>query len=195
MNNKNQHEFIKKKLEEARANLELFLSDYKNIENIDSAIKIIANSIQKGRKVFSCGNGGSMCDAMHFAQEFTGKYDEERKSLPAIAISDPSYISCTANDYGYDFVFERILTGLGKKGDVLLAISTSGNSSNVIKAVSKAKELGITSVGLLGNDGGELGSLCDVSIIAPGRNSAGIQEIHIKCIHIIIEAVEDELKL
>jgi D-sedoheptulose 7-phosphate isomerase len=191
--NHNQKQFIKNSLSEAKTNLENFLSNEKNIESIDASIETIIKTINDGGKVFTCGNGGSMCDAMHFAQEFTGRFDKERTSLPAIAISDPSYITCTANDYGYEAVFERVLTSLGKEGDVLLVLSTSGNSPNVLNAVKKAKEQRITSIGLLGKDGGKTAPLCDISIIAPGRNSARIQEIHIKCIHIIIEAVEKKL--
>jgi D-sedoheptulose 7-phosphate isomerase len=193
IDNDNQKNYIKSCLNEAKRNLENFISKEENINNIKSAIKMIIEAINNGNKIFSCGNGGSMCDAMHFAEELTGRFLKDRNPLPAISISDPSHISCTANDYGYEYVFERMIRGLGKKGDVLLAISTSGNSANVIKAVERAKEMDIKCIGLLGKDGGKLANLCDVSIMAEGSYSARIQEIHIKCIHIIIEGVEKEL--
>ena len=152
---------------------------------------MFAQAINQGGKVFSCGNGGSHCDAMHFAEELTGRYRENRKALPAIAISDPSHISCTANDFGYDFIFSRYLEGLGQKDDALLAISTSGNSANVLKAVETARQKGIRTVALTGKDGGKLAALADVEIRVPHMGYADrIQEIHIKVIHILINLIE-----
>ncbi len=186
-------DFIEKSLLKTRNYIDEFIYNKTNIRNLELAINTLIESITNGNKIFACGNGGSMCDAMHFAQELTGRYIKDRSPLPAIAISDPSYLTCTVNDYGYDYAFERMIRGLGKKGDVLLAISTSGNSANVVKAVQTAKSLGISSIGLLGRDGGKVRDLCDISVIAPGENSARIQEIHIKCIHIMIEAIENKL--
>ena len=142
----------------------------------------------------SCGNGGSMCDAMHFAEEWTGRFRGNRDALPAIAFSDPSQLTCIANDFGYDEVFARSVAAYGKEGDVLVALSTSGNSPNVLKAVAAAKERGITTVGLLGKGGGELLDQVDVPIVVPhAQSSDRIQEVHIKVLHIVIEAVERQL--
>ena len=132
-----------------------------------------------------------MCDAMHFAEELTGKFREERKPLPAISISDPSHITCVGNDYGFQFVFSKYLEGIGKKGDVLLAISTSGNSENIINAANYAKKNNIKVVSLTGKDGGKLSGLSDVEIRVPHFGySDRIQEIHIKVIHILILLIE-----
>ena len=137
-----------------------------------------------------------MCDAMHFAEELSGRFRNNRKGLAAVSVSDPSHISCVANDYGYDFVFSRYLEALGQTGDVLLGISTSGNSQNVILAVDKAKELGITSVVLTGKDGGKLARLADLEIRAPHSTYADrAQEIHIKVIHNLILGIESKLGL
>ena len=169
---------------EATDILATFVSDKKNFTAIEKAGKLLAQAIQKGNKVISCGNGGSMCDAMHFAEELSGRFRENRKALPAISISDPSHISCVANDYGYDFVFSRFIEAMGNKGDVLLAISTSGNSKNVIHAINTAKKKGMKIIGLTGKNGGRMPLLCDVEIRAPFSKYADrAQEIHIKVIH------------
>lgn len=151
----------------------------------------MANAIKDGGKIFSCGNGGSHCDAMHFAEELTGRYREDRKALPAIAISDVSHISCVSNDFGYDFIFSRYIEGLGKEGDVLLAISTSGNSKNVLRAAEMAKQKKMKIVALTGKNGGDLRELADLEIRVPHYGYADrIQEIHIKVIHILIQLIE-----
>ena len=151
----------------------------------------MSQSIQQGGKVMSCGNGGSMCDAMHFAEELSGRYRDNRPSLAAISISDPSHLTCVGNDYGFQFVFSRFIEGVGKKGDVLLGISTSGNSANVIEAAKVAREKGIKVVGLTGKDGGKLGPLCDVEIRIPWFEYADrVQEVHIKIIHSLIDYIE-----
>ena len=184
-------EVIKKELFEAQSVLEKFITD-DNIKKIESAAKEFKNSIKEGNKIFSCGNGGSMCDAMHFAEELTGKFRNERNSLPAIAISDPSHITCVGNDYGFDYIFSRYIEGVGKEGDALLAISTSGNSKNIINAAKKAKEKGIKVISLTGKGGGELSKLSDIEIRVPHLGySDRIQEIHIKIIHIIILLIEN----
>lgn len=167
-----------------------------NIEKIESAGNIMAKALEEDGRIFSCGNGGSMCDAMHFAEELSGRYRGDRRPLAAISISDVSHISCVANDYGYDVVFERYVEAMGRKGDVLLAISTSGNSKNIIKAVEKAKSKGMLVVGLTGKDGGIMKDLCDVEIRAPYSEYADrAQEIHIKVIHSLIDFIERKLGL
>ncbi len=176
---------------EARAVLEAFLNDSNAFSSIASAGEAMAQSLKRGGKIISCGNGGSMCDAMHFAEELTGRYRNDRPSMAAISISDPSHISCVANDYGYEFVFSRFLESVGNDGDVLLAISTSGNSANVVRAAITARTRGMKVVGLTGKDGGKLAPLCDLEIRAPQSDYADrVQEIHIKVIHSLIDYLE-----
>ena len=148
-------------------------------------------SLKNGGKIISCGNGGSMSDAMHFAEELTGRYRSDRDPIPAISISDPSYLSCVSNDYGYDYVFSRFIKAFGSNGDVLLAISTSGNSKNVIEAIRMAKQKGMIVIGLSGKTGGEMSEIVDVEIRAPFSEYADrAQEIHIKVIHSLIDFIE-----
>lgn len=162
-----------------------------NFEKLERAGLLMVESLKNGGKIISCGNGGSMCDAMHFAEELTGRYRDNRKALPAISISDASHISCVSNDYGYEYVFSRYLEALGNQGDVLLAFSTSGNSKNVLNAIQVAKEKGMKVVGLTGKDGGKMAELCDVEIRAPHSEYADrAQEIHIKCVHSLIDFIE-----
>ena len=185
---------IDNELQEASKVLETFMNDAKQLQAIRKAASIVVRSVDSGCKIISCGNGGSMSDAMHFAEELTGRFRGDRPSIPAIAISDPGYISCTANDYGYDQVFSRFVDGFGSTGDVLLAISTSGNSTNVINAAKSAAEKGMAVIALTGKDGGELANLCDVEIRAPKSDySDRIQEIHIKVIHILVMLIEQEV--
>ena len=180
---------------EATDVLAKFVSDKKNFAAIEKAGKLLVASFEKGNKVISCGNGGSMCDAMHFAEELTGRYRGNRKAVPAISISDASHISCVSNDYGYEFIFSRFLEAWGQEGDVLLAISTSGNSKNVINAIHTAKKAGMKIVALTGKDGGEIASLCDVEIRAPYSEFADrAQEIHIKVIHSLIDYIEGKVE-
>ncbi|TSJ39096.1 D-sedoheptulose 7-phosphate isomerase [Fluviicola chungangensis] len=165
-----------------------------NHQLIGDAGNIMVSAIRSGGKIISCGNGGSMCDAMHFAEELTGRYRDDRKAIPALSISDPSHISCVGNDYGYDFIFSRYLEAIGQHGDVLLAISTSGNSKNVLRAIEVAKAKGMKIVGLTGKDGGKMAGLCDVEIRAPHSDYADrAQEIHIKVIHTLIDFIEHQL--
>ncbi len=183
--------WIKAEFLEAQKVLEEFISSDANFVNIEKASDLIVTAFKDHHKIISCGNGGSMCDAMHFAEELSGRFRENRTALPAMAISDASYLSCVANDYGYDHVFSRYLEAFGRKGDVLLAISTSGNSANVIKAIEVAKAKGMKVIGLTGKDGGKMASLCDVEIRAPYSKYADrAQEIHIKVIHTLILSVE-----
>ncbi len=172
----------------------LLLKDFIEKEEKEKTTEKIAHELaevfQKGNKVMICGNGGSNCDAMHFAEEFTGRFRKERRALPAIAISDSSHITCVGNDYGFDHIFSKGVEAYGKQGDMFIGISTSGNSANVIKAVELAKSLGIKTVSLLGKDGGKLKGMCDYEFIIPGETSDRIQEIHMMVLHIIIEGVE-----
>jgi D-sedoheptulose 7-phosphate isomerase len=185
---------IKSHFEEAKSILNTFLNNPENFIALENAGKIMVESIRNGGKIISCGNGGSLCDAMHFAEELTGRYRNDRPALPAIAISDVSHMACVGNDYGYEFVFSRYLEALGKPGDVLLAISTSGNSKNILNAIEAANKLGLTVIGLTGKDGGKMAELCDVEIRAPHSDFADrAQEIHIKCIHSLIDYIEKNL--
>ncbi|MCK5819221.1 MAG: D-sedoheptulose 7-phosphate isomerase [Psychromonas sp.] len=182
---------IKKELIEATNVLQAFIADQKNIEDIEKAAILLAGSLKKGGKILCCGNGGSHCDAMHFAEELTGRYREARPSYAAIAISDPSHLSCVGNDYGFDMVFSRYIEGVGRKGDVLFCLSTSGNSANILNAIETAKFKGISVVALTGKDGGKMAGLADVEIRVPHFGFADrIQEVHIKIIHILIYLIE-----
>lgn len=179
---------------EAREILTQFIENQSNFDKIKAAGDAMIRAIETGGKIISCGNGGSMSDAMHFAEEMTGRYRENRKPLPAIAISDASHISCISNDYGYEFIFSRFVESLGGKSDVLLAISTSGNSQNVINAIEKGREKGMFIIGLTGKDGGKMANLVDLEIRAPHSKWADrVQEIHIKIIHSLIDYVESTI--
>ena len=183
-------QLIWKQFQEAQEVLQAFQT-LENISKIEQAVGIMSTALQNGNKILSCGNGGSMCDAMHFAEELTGRYRGNRPGIAAIAISDVSHISCVGNDYGYDQIFSRYVEAVGRKGDVLLAISSSGNSANVIKAIEAAKAKGITVVGLTGKDGGKMAGLVDIQIRAPHSEYADrAQEIHIKVIHSLIDSIE-----
>lgn len=182
---------IKHHFSEAYGLLEVFMKDENNFRAIEKSAQLMIESINQGGKIISCGNGGSMCDAMHFAEELGGKFRDNRKSIAAISISDPSYLTCVGNDFGFENIFSRFIEGLGKQNDVLLAISTSGNSKNVIEAAKTAKKMGIKVVGLTGKDGGELKQFCDAEIRVNHDGYADrIQEIHIKIIHTLIHCIE-----
>ncbi|TNZ74287.1 phosphoheptose isomerase [Vibrio parahaemolyticus] len=188
-------DLIRSELNEAAEVLNKFLSDDHNIAQIEAAAKMIADSFKQDGKVLSCGNGGSHCDAMHFAEELTGRYRDNRPGYAGIAISDPSHLSCVSNDFGYDFVFSRYVEAVGRKGDVLLGLSTSGNSGNILKAIEAAKAKGMKTVALTGKDGGKMAGLADVEIRVPHFGYADrIQEVHIKIIHIIIQLIEKEME-
>lgn len=187
----NKTEMIKKNLTEASVLLQLFLSDEENLNKILLGAELMISSIKKGGKIISCGNGGSMCDAMHFAEELSGRFRDDRKAIAAVSISDPSHITCVGNDYGFEHIFSRYVDGIGKEGDVLFAISTSGNSKNVLKAIESARKNKMLVVGLTGKDGGAMAKLCDVEIRAPKSDYADrAQEIHIKVIHSLIQLIE-----
>jgi D-sedoheptulose 7-phosphate isomerase len=185
---------IKAHFQEATMVLSEFVANEKNFKQIEAAAKLMVSSLNSGGKIISCGNGGSMSDAMHFAEELTGSFREKRKAIPAIAISDPAHITCTANDFGFDYVFSRYVEALGNTGDVLLAISTSGNSQNVIEAINSAKAKGMKVVALTGKDGGKIKDICDVEIRVPHFGySDRVQEIHIKIIHAMIDFIENSI--
>ena len=178
---------------EAENCLRQFINDTDSLHLVKRFAEELAATFSGGGKAMSCGNGGSMSDAMHFAEEWSGRYRSERPPMPAIALSDPGHMSCVANDYGFDEVFARQVLALGKSGDLLLLLSTSGNSPNLLRAAEEARHNGVKTVGLLGKGGGQLQSLCDIAIVVPGSTSDRIQELHIKIIHIVIESVERQL--
>jgi len=195
MRKNNMHKnLIISELQEAANVLNEFMNSEHNITQIEKAAELIANSFKDGGKVLSCGNGGSHCDAMHFAEELTGRYRENRPGLPGIAISDPSHLSCVSNDFGYDSVFSRYLEAVGQQGDVLFCLSTSGNSKNIVQAIESAKQKGIKVIALTGKDGGVMAGSADIEIRVPHFGYADrIQEIHIKIIHIIIQLIEKNM--
>ena len=165
-----------------------------NEEKLKKAIDVIYNALKDGNKILICGNGGSAADSQHFAAEIVGRFKLERKGMPAIALTtDTSILTAIGNDYGFDRIFERQIEALGKEGDVLVGISTSGNSENVIKAVNKAKEMGIYTIGLLGKSGGKLKDIVDLALIVPSNDTARIQECHLTIYHVICEEVEKRL--
>ena len=187
----NMKSIIEANLAEAREVLDEFMADSGNMEAIEKATNILTETVVSGKKIISCGNGGSMTDAMHFAEELSGVFREKRPAIAALSISDPSHLSCVANDLGFDAVFSRYIEGIGQKGDALLAISTSGNSMNIIKAVEAAREKGMTVVGLTGKTGGLLAGMSDAEIRVKGRKySDRIQEMHIKVLHILVLLIE-----
>ena len=186
-------EIINHALVESREALDYLISNGRSIGAIEGAASIMTQCLKSGRAIYSCGNGGSMSDAMHFAEELTGRYRDDRKGLSATAISDPGHISCVANDFGYEYIFSRYLEARAQSGDVLLAISTSGSSKNVIKAAEYANQNGISVIGLTGKAGSDLGDLADIDISTVDyRYADKAQELHIKIIHILIQLIERE---
>ena len=167
-----------------------FVENEENIEKTEKIAQELAQAYKNGKKSLIAGNGGSNCDAMHFAEEFTGGFRNDRKALPSISISDSSHITCVGNDYGFDFIFAKGVEAFGQEGDFFFGISTSGNSKNIIEAVKSAKERNLKTVALLGKDGGKLKGVCDYEFIIPGETSDRIQEVHMMILHIIIEGVE-----
>ncbi len=185
--------FARASLLQAKETLEAFLCLPENVAAVEEATQIMIECFRSQGRIFSCGNGGSLCDSMHFAEELTGRYRKDRASLPALSIADPSHLTCVANDFGYSQVFARFLEGWAKAGDVLLAISTSGNSENVLKAAEIAAQKKLKVVGLLGKNGGKLKDKVDLPIVVDSPITDRIQEIHIKIIHIFIEGIERSL--
>ena len=185
---------VKSALTEAQSALAALIENEATLESIAQAAHAIAESQRQGGAVYSCGNGGSLCDAMHFAEEMTGRYRSNRRPYAALAISDASHMACVGNDYGYEEVFSRYVEAHGRKGDVLLAITTSGTSRNIVKAAEVARRKGVKVVALTGRDETPITELADVSIVTPaGRWADRVQELHIKCIHILIELIERRL--
>ncbi len=183
-------ENLKNSFVEAQRMLGEFISDEKNIKKVKDIVMCIVEAFDSGKKVIICGNGGSMTDAMHFAEELTGRFRSDRKALPAISISDPSFITCAANDFGFEEVFARGVEAYGKPGDVFIGLSTSGNSPNIIKALEKATMLRMNTILFLGKDGGKLAGKAGHEIIIKGKTSDRIQEIHMLVLHIIVEGIE-----
>lgn len=189
-------DLIKDSFADASRVLNHFISDVSNLDKVKQAGELLAGMFRDGGKAISCGNGGSLCDAMHFAEEFTGRFRGDRMALPAMAIADPSHITCVANDYGFEYIFSKYIEAHGKEGDVLLAISTSGDSANILRAIDAAHGNGMKVIGLTGKSGGRMVEKCDIAITVPWHEySDRIQEIHIKIIHILIEYVEYKLNL
>ena len=194
LNFEDMKQIIEANLTEASVVLDEFMTDPGNIAAVEAAAELLVMSLKSGHKIISCGNGGSMTDAMHFAEELSGVFREKRRAIAALSISDPSHISCVANDLGFDSVFSRYIEGVGQEGDTLLAISTSGNSSNIIKAAEAAREKGMKVVGLSGKTGGELAGMVDAEIRVKGKeHSDRIQEVHIKILHILVLLIEQSI--
>jgi D-sedoheptulose 7-phosphate isomerase len=185
--------YIQEALNSAHQALTKFIEDEKNLTLIQKSVQAFVDTVNGDGRILACGNGGSMCDSMHFVEELTGRYRKDRDPICAISMGDPGHITCVANDYGYEYIFSRHVQAWGRKGDTLLAISTSGNSENVIKAVEVAKEKGMKVIGLLGKDGGKLKDMVDIPLIVDCPITDRIQEVHIKIIHIFIEGIERQI--
>ena len=189
------NKLIQNSFNECAEVLNRFINDKACMANVEKAAILIAEALKKGNKVISCGNGGSLCDATHFAEELTGRYRNNRLPLPAISINDPAYITCVANDFGFDYIFSRYVESVGQAGDILLAITTSGKSVNVLQAMEEAKKKGMAVICMTGKTEQKAVDLSDIYICAQGgKYSDRVQEIHIKIIHIMIEAIEEYLK-
>jgi D-sedoheptulose 7-phosphate isomerase len=177
-------------LGEARRLLEVVLADEAMLERVEAWADLLHERLRAGRKVMVCGNGGSACDAAHFAEELTGRFRKDRRALAAIACTDAGHITCTANDYGFGEVFSRWVEALGQPGDVLIVLSTSGGSENVRRAAATGRERGLTTLALLGRGGGALKGECDGELIVPGEASDRVQELHMVILHVLVEGVE-----
>jgi D-sedoheptulose 7-phosphate isomerase len=185
---------VKNTLDEALGALQALIGNEVMLQRIAAAGQLLADTFAAGGRAYSCGNGGSMCDAMHFAEELTGRFRDDRPGYAALAISDPSHLSCVGNDYGYQQVFARFIEAHGRAGDVLLAISTSGTSKNVLAAVDAARQRGMKVIGLMGRERAPLAESADIAIVTAASQYADrVQELHIKVIHILIELVERKL--
>lgn len=180
-------------IRDAHAALDGFIADQANLDRLDTVSQAMAGALRSGNKLLAVGNGGSCCDAMHFCEELTGRFRADRDPLAAIACTDPGHLTCVANDYGYDDVFSRWVRALGKTGDAIVLLSTSGNSANIIQASDAAAELGVTRVALLGKTGGALAGVCEHEWIVPGATADRVQEIHMLILHTLIEGIEQRL--
>lgn len=181
---------IERPLRDALGALETLLGDKPTLDLVDAAAREIAARLEAGNKVLVCGNGGSACDAMHFAEELTGRFRDDRRPLAAVACADPGHITCTANDYGFEHVFSRWITALARPGDAAVLLSTSGNSPNILLAAEAARRAETYTLALSGRGGGELAGACDAAVIVPGDTSDRIQELHMLLLHIIVERIE-----
>ena len=182
---------IRKLMQESMETKNHFLTEY-NLKAVSGISDLMIDSLQKGGKILSCGNGGSASDSLHFTAELLGRFQTDRPSIAAICLNaDISTMTAISNDMGFDRIFSRQVDALGKEGDVLFVLSTSGNSANLREAVKSAKKKDVCSIGLLGRDGGELKNLLDASVIVDSQKSARIQEVHITLIHILCEIIED----
>ncbi len=186
-------ERIKASLAEAAGVLQEFSGKESSLQTLKKAAELLCEAFRKGNKVIIFGNGGSMCDAMHFAEELTARFRKDRPALPAVALSDPAFLSCAANDFGYEEAFARGVEALAKPGDVAIGISTSGQSENVIRAMQAARSRNCYTLALLGKDGGKLKGRCDLELVVAAQTTDRIQEVHIKILHILTELVETEL--
>lgn len=181
-------------IEQMRRLEQVFYEDQFLMDQIEKAAVLMVNALEAGHKIICCGNGGSMSDAMHLAEELSGRYRLDRRALAAIALSDPGFLTCTANDMGFDAVFERGVEALGKPGDILVAISTSGNSHNILKACQRARHNNLTVIGLSAGSGGSLPSYADLCLLVPTEGFADrAQEFHIRIIHLWIALIEHKL--
>lgn len=186
---------VRSALADASAALAALLANDEMLARIEQAGELLSTAFASGARAYSCGNGGSMCDAMHFAEELTGRFRDNRPGYAALAIGDAGHLTCVANDFGYEQVFARFIAAHGRAGDVLLAITTSGTSKNVLAAAHRARGLGMKVIGLTGRDGTPITELSDIAIVTPGgRYADRVQELHIKVIHILIELVERRLE-
>lgn len=167
-----------------------FYEETDNLTKLTGLAQLFSKCFQENNKILICGNGGSACDAMHFAEEFTGRYRKDRKALPVVHLLDAGHVTCVGNDYGFEEIFARGVEAFGRPGDWLIGLSTSGNSENVIRAFQKAKELKLNTLALLGKEGGKLKGTCDFEFIIPGKTADRIQEVHMTILHILIEGVE-----
>lgn len=187
-------DLIKQSTQSIRDEVSAFWDNSTTINTIEQAALILSDALKNGNKIISCGNGGSLCDATHFAEELTGRYRKNRMSLPAIAINDPAYLTCVGNDFSFDEIYSRYVDGVGNEGDVLLAISTSGNSVNIVKAAEMAKVKKMKVLVLTSTGDNKLSHLGDITIAAPKSSySDRVQEIHIQVIHILIQVIEKQL--
>jgi len=181
---------IKSAFEVAKSTLNNFVEDTANLDSLNELSIKISDIFNNGGKILICGNGGSHADALHFAEEFTGRFCKDRKALPALALGEATHVTCTSNDYGFNAIFSRGVEAFGQKGDLLIGLSTSGNSENIIAAIEAAKNQGLTTAAFLGKTGGKLKGECDFEWVVPGETSDRIQEVHMTALHILIEAVE-----
>lgn len=180
---------------EARRVLDAFLADAALLADADDAADLLADTLHRGCKIMICGNGGSACDAAHFAEELSGRYKADRKPLAALACTDVGHVTCVANDYGFEFVFSRWVEALAQPGDTLIVLSTSGQSPNIVRALDAAKAKGVQTIALLGKSGGPCKASADHALVFPGQTSDRIQELHMMVLHAFVAHIERALGL